>query len=138
MNLIEKIVGIFPTVSDKAKAARDFITAPRAKVFFIVALAIAALSFAHHRGVVSQKPKIASLTQRLDTALADHRKASAPKPSWLPEQAAVNGAIKKPAKPPLRRPILQFKKSDIRHSASTPPPTQNGATLCLLTIPWVL
>jgi hypothetical protein len=71
MNMIEKIVGLVPTVSGYAKAARDFVTSSKGKVVLAAVLALAVVWYAHHAGVKSQAPKIASIEQKLAAANAD-------------------------------------------------------------------
>jgi septal ring factor EnvC (AmiA/AmiB activator) len=71
MNMIEKIVGLVPTVSGYAKAARDFVTSSKGKVVLAAVLALAVVWYAHHAGVKSQAPKIASIEQKLAAANAE-------------------------------------------------------------------
>jgi uncharacterized protein HemX len=68
MNIIEKIVGLVPTVSDRAKAVRDFITSKKGRVVLVVVLALAVIGYAHHSGVTSQASEIAALRRQLGTA----------------------------------------------------------------------
>jgi len=71
MKIIKKIVGLVPTVSGYAKAARDFVTSTKGKAVLAVVLALAVIWYAHHAGVKSQTPKIASIEQKLAAANAE-------------------------------------------------------------------
>ena len=102
MSIIETIVGLVPTVRDRAKAVLNFLTSKTGKVICAVLFTLSVLGFTHHLGVESQQEKIESLKKELGTAklqlAAAQQKApscpekaeegASPKPkSWLDDQA---------------------------------------------------
>lgn len=104
MSIIEKIVGVLPTVRDRARTVLDFAMSTKGKVILALAAAVIALGYAHHRGVESQEPRIAQLSKELGEVKKELGEAklkaamvvqqpAAPSPkvqSWLEEQARVN------------------------------------------------
>jgi hypothetical protein len=109
MSIIEKIVGLVPTVRDRARTVLDFALSTKGKVTLALVLAAAVLGYAHHRGAESREPEIVRLKQELGAAKLKLAAAEqAPKPvcttpdadavspnvkSWLDEQAKANEAL---------------------------------------------
>ncbi|MGC0389277.1 hypothetical protein [Bradyrhizobium sp. USDA 241] len=65
MSIIEKIVGVLPTVRERARTILDFALSTKGKVILALAVAVIAIGYAHHRGVESQEPAIAALRKEL-------------------------------------------------------------------------
>lgn len=102
MSIIEKIVGLVPTVRGHAKAVLDFVQSATGKIAVAALISIVVLACAHQLGVRSQQPKIAELQKQLaDLAVLPIEKIEADhdqfKPKdisgWLADQARINEAL---------------------------------------------
>ncbi|MGJ4945049.1 hypothetical protein ACQR1W_31100 [Bradyrhizobium sp. HKCCYLS1011] len=65
MSIIEKIVGLVPTVREKAKAVLDFLTSRDGKIGVVAIPLIVALGCAHALGIASERGTIESLRRDL-------------------------------------------------------------------------
>lgn len=99
MSIIEKIVGLIPTVRERARTVLDFALSTKGKVILALGVAVIAIGYAHHRGVESQEPAIAALRKELGDTKLKLAAAQQPKEqidvppkvkSWLDEQARIN------------------------------------------------
>ncbi|WP_316194476.1 hypothetical protein [Bradyrhizobium sp. SZCCHNRI3052] len=91
MSIIEKIVGLIPTVREKAKAVPDYPTSKEGQISLAVLLAITALGLAHHVGVSSQQGTIEQFKRelgsvKLQLAAAEQARANAPACPVLPAE----------------------------------------------------
>ena len=64
---IEKIIGLFPVISEKAKAAWSFVTSTKGKAVIVLVAVSLVLAWVYHRGKVSGLAKVAALQQQVVT-----------------------------------------------------------------------
>ncbi|WP_315729781.1 hypothetical protein [Bradyrhizobium sp. SZCCHNRI2010] len=131
MSLIDKIVGLVPTVRDKAKAVLGILNSKAGKIGLAVLFVISVLGFTHHMGVRSQEGTIEQLKKelgstKLQLAAAEQEKAKVPVcpdpkaekvGTWLDDQAKAVQAITIKPKPMIHAPV----KRPARKIVEVPP-----------------
>jgi hypothetical protein len=127
MSIIDKIVGLVPTVREKAKAALGLLVTPAGKIGLAALVALAILGFTHHLGVSSQSGTIESLRRdlgsvRLQLAAEQSRPKAAP---VCPEPPApIAEPVQEPAKPAeVTKPKVKIHAPLAKH------PARSGARL---------
>ncbi|WP_316200883.1 MULTISPECIES: hypothetical protein [unclassified Bradyrhizobium] len=125
MSIIEKIVGLVPTVREKAKAVLDFLASKEGKIGLVAIAALVALGSAHAIGVASQRGTIESLRRdlgviKLQLAAEQARPRAVP---VCPETAPADVSAPEPVKP------AQVTKPKVRTHAPAKHPARSGARL---------
>jgi hypothetical protein len=70
-NIIAKIVGLKPTVSQYVQTAREFVATKTGKAVVTAVVLLAIVAYAHHRGAVSTEERLTPKIEELQTKLSE-------------------------------------------------------------------